>query len=248
MDPATSGMVLVVANKLLGKTADAIAIDIAKIYSSGKEKLLSVFARKIKDMDDWKQANLRVARDVLLNGAFTDESICAEYFWGILASSRSDDGKDDSGVYYVDIIKSLSSAQLHLHYVIYRSLNNLFISDITKVNLNVWQSTELYSIKIYFSAIELGKIGLKIDTDLEALYRKWLIHEYKTDNHKISDKDSILPYVSVVPTTLGIQLLCIANNMFSDWRSFTTKNIGDFKDIQIPQYSDFSLEGIIEKI
>ena len=51
--------------------------------------------------DDGKQANLGVSRDVLWNGAFSTESICAEYFGGILASSRSEDGKDDSAIPFV---------------------------------------------------------------------------------------------------------------------------------------------------
>jgi hypothetical protein len=68
-----------------------------------------------------------VARDVLWNGALTNDEVCAEYFGGILASSRSEDGSDDGVIYYVDVIKSLSSKQLKLHYVIYNSFNKLWV-------------------------------------------------------------------------------------------------------------------------
>ncbi len=251
MDLITTGTALAIANKLLGKTADEISKDISSLYSKGRDKIVDFATKKITNIDDGKQANLRVARDVFWGGSFTEEAICAEYFGGILASSRSDDGKDDSGVYYVDIIKSLSSTQLHLHYVLYRSLNKLLLSDNTKNTLNVGQGTELYTIKLYMSAIELSSVGLNIDIDLEALYRKGLIHEYKTDGHTFNDaqdQSKSLPYVMIVPTTLGIQLLCIANNSLQEWRQFPVKDFGDFKDIKTVSYFDSSLENIIAKI
>lgn len=251
MDIITTGTMLAIANKLLGKTAEEISKDISSLYSIGKDKIIDFATRKISNIDDGKQANLRVARDVFWGGSFTEEAICAEYFGGILASSRSEDGKDDSGVYYVDIIKSLSSAQLHLHYVLYRSLNKLFLSDTTKSNLNVGQSTELYSVKLYLSAIELNSLGLNIDIDLEALYRKGLIHEYKSNVHNFTDEENqtkVLPYVMIVPTTLGIQLLCIANNLLPDWRQFPVKDFGDFEDIKTSTFFDVSLEKIITRI
>ena len=124
MEPiTTTGAILIVANKLLGKTADKIAIDIAGLYDKGKDMIFEATNRKVSNINDGKQANLRVARDVFFNGSFSDEAICAEYFGGILAASRSDDGRDDQGIYYVDLIKGLSSKQLNLHYVLYRSLN-----------------------------------------------------------------------------------------------------------------------------
>src|SRR5262245_7302211 len=118
MEPLTTitstGAALAIANKLLGKTAEAISEDIANLYRAGREKLVAAAIRKTSNIEDGKSANLRVARDVFTNGSFTEEAICAEYFGGILASSRSLDGKDDFGVFYTDIIKSLSSSQLKL--------------------------------------------------------------------------------------------------------------------------------------
>ncbi len=123
----TAGTALAIANKLLGKTAETISDDIANLYKVGRDKIFATAVRKTANMNDGKIANLRVARDVFFNGSFTDEAICAEYFGGILASSRSVDGKDDIGVFYTDIIKSLSSSQLKLHYIIYHSLNKLWL-------------------------------------------------------------------------------------------------------------------------
>ncbi len=232
--------------KVLGPTLDTLGEDINKVYQAGRDKIIEVAKRKVSNIEDGASANLRVSRDVFWNGAFTDEAICAEYFGGILASSRSQDGKDDTGVYYVDLIKSLSSAQLRLHYTIYRSLNKLLIQDKTKKELNVGQSTQLYGVHLYFASVELQKADLKIDTDLEALYRKGLLHEYKTDGHKL-ENDSTLPYTMIVPTTLGIQLFAIANNLLPSWRDYQLKDFGDFKDITLPQYSAFEIDKLLEQ-
>ena len=55
---------------------------------------------------------------MIWNGAVTDDEVCAEYFGGILAASRTEDGKDDSAIQFVDCIKAMSAKQLHLHYAI----------------------------------------------------------------------------------------------------------------------------------
>jgi len=232
--------------KVLGPTLDTIGEDFNKVYQIGRDKIISMAQKKIGNIEDGATANLRVSRDVFWNGAFTDEGICAEYFGGILAASRSQDGKDDSGVYYVDLIKSLSSAQLHMHYVIYRTLNKLLCSDETKKELNVGQSTELYNVKLFFSTLELLQAKLKTDTDLEALYRKGLLHEYKTDMHNLETK-SVMPYTMIIPTTLGIQLFAIANNSLSSWKEFPVKDFGDFNDISTPKFYAFTIEQFLEK-
>lgn len=112
--------------------------------------------------------------------------------------------------------------------------------------MNVGQSTELQGVHSYFASVELYNSELKIDTDLEALYRKGLLTEYQMDSHKIGETDKTLPYTMIVPTTLGIQLFAIANNELGSWREFPIKDFGDFKDISLPNYSAFSIEKILE--
>lgn len=236
------------AQKVLGPTLSEIGDDLQKVYKLGRDKIIAAAKNKIKNIDDNATANLRVARDVFWNGAFTDEAICAEYFGGILASSRSQNGKDDTGVYYTDILKSLSSKQIHLHYVIYNCLNRLLIKDETKKDLNVGMSTELQRVDVFFATVELEQgIHLKIDTDLEALYRRGLLFEYKTQGHELPDNQGTLPYTQIKPTVLGVQLLSIAYNNFNNWREFPIKPYPDFENIALPRHFEFSLEKLVEK-
>jgi len=132
MDIATTGVTILIGKKLLGKTFDIISEDIATLYTKGRDTIIKKSTEKIPNINDGKSSNLRVTRDVFWNGSFTEEAVCAEYFGGILASSRSKGGKDDTGVYYVNLIKSLSSNQLKLHYLIYLSFNNNFIKKAPK--------------------------------------------------------------------------------------------------------------------
>src|SRR5690606_17965818 len=126
--------------------------------------------KKIDDPNDGKSANLRVAHEALTSGAFTEEEICAEYFGGILASSRTLDGKNDDSIQLLDTIKSLSAKQLHLHYCLYSAINRLLVS--RSEAINVGQSSEINAKKTWFSSLELARLGLKIDTDFNILHRQ----------------------------------------------------------------------------
>lgn len=245
---AASVPTLAIANKLLGKTADAISADIATLYEVGRNKLITAAARKTKNVDDGKVANLRVARDVFFNGSFTDEAICAEYFGGILASSRSADGKDDTGVFYTDIIKSLSASQLRFHYVIYHSLNKLWLEmPADKQRPNVGMGSEIGQYNIWFSTIELQTLGVDVDKDLIALHSKELIGmTYEALGHKLDDGKEV-PYTKVQPTSLGVQLYAVAHNLLPNWRDLPNEDFGEFPDIRLPNFFAFSIDEFLEK-
>lgn len=247
MDLITTGAALAVANKLLGKTAEAISEDLATLYTAGRDRIAQIAIRKIRNPDDGAIANLRVARDVFWNGSYTDESICAEYFGGILAASRSMDGKDDTGVFYVDIIKSLSSGQLKMHYIVYRTLNKLLISDKNKTGLNPGKETELQGLRLTFSMIGLfEQLGNEdFGAILHGLHAKGLIGYFQTNNHDLGD-DSYIPNITAAPTSLGIQLFAIANNMFPEWRQYSTCDFGDFPDVVLPEFYGNSIDSMPE--
>src|SRR5437870_5762225 len=88
--------------KVLGPVLQEFGDDIKKLYAKGRDSILNAAYKKITNPDDGKRANLRVAHDVFSNGVFTDDEVCAEYFGGILATSRSDEGKDDAAIQFVD--------------------------------------------------------------------------------------------------------------------------------------------------
>ena len=84
---------LIAAKAILGPTFNEIGEDLRKLYAVGRDRIIDAAYRKLSDPNDGKKANLRVVRDTLWSGAFSDDEICAEYFGGVLAGSRSEDGK-----------------------------------------------------------------------------------------------------------------------------------------------------------
>lgn len=251
MDLVSAGLWLTLGKQLLWKTFDLVSEDIAKLYEKGRNKIIEKATKKIVDKADGKSANLRVARDVFFNGSFTDEAICAEYFWGILASSRSESWTEDIWVYYVDIIKSLSSTQLKLHYCIYHIFNNYFVSDTSKHSINCGQANELSAIKIYSALMELIEISGSDDIwrDLHAISSKWLIANFQTGNEEIIEQDSksSVPHVFIAPTPLWVQLYAVAHNKLDARRDFPRVDFWDFEGITPPQYRGSDVSQILEK-
>lgn len=251
MDPVTTTAIITVgaaaANKFLGPTANAMGEDLKELYAKGRDLILSKGVAKTRDLDTEGKTNLRVTRDVFWNGSFTDDSICAEYFGGVLASSRSVDGKDDSGVFYVDIIKSLSSGQLRMHYILYRLLNKYFLSNEEKSSVNPGMENDLSREKLF---VFLNELRSQLNNEdlgaiLHALHAKGLIGVFQTEVASLEDGRSA-PYLWFTPKSLGIQLFAIANNMFLEWRSFSSVDFSDFEEITLPQYFGDSIQVILE--
>lgn len=225
--------------KAFGPVLTEMGEDLKRLYAAGRDRILAVGYGKIHNTDDGKQANLRVTRDVLWNGAFANDEVCAEYFGGILASSRSDDGKDDSTIQFVDVIKSLSSKQLCLHYLIYNCLQKILV--VTKPNLNVGLSGEIQSCSIWLAAIELqSKFGINTGTDFNILYRQGLVSQYEIK--QLAEGDKALPYAMVKPTTFGVLLYSCAHNRLDDWHAFSSTDFGNFQAIASPNFFADSLD------
>lgn len=219
--------------KVLGPTMTEFGEDLKYLYTKGRDKIFAAAQRKINDPEDGQRANLRVARDVLWNGAFTDEDICAEYFGGILAASRSSDGNNDETIQFVEVTKSLSSKQLHLHYIIYCALNKRFVACNKKIN--VGQGTEMNSCEVWFAAVELERdVRLRLETDLNVLLRMGLLHEFITDTHKPHQVEFSVLFIR--PTTFGVLLYAAAHNRLNEWRKFNSVDFGTFHNITMPEY------------
>ncbi|WP_143813863.1 hypothetical protein [Luteococcus japonicus] len=115
MDPIVSGALVSAVNegskeaakvnaglleRALGPTADVIGAELAgwterRLKNAGR--LADRAAEKAELTGRTGEANLRTAHTVLEEGSFADGSLAAEYFSGVLASSKTPDGQDDRG-------------------------------------------------------------------------------------------------------------------------------------------------------
>jgi len=227
-----------ILQKTLGPVLVEIGDDLKRVYTKGRDKIIEKAYKKIDNPEDNKSANLRIAHDVLTNGAFTDNEICAEYFGGVLASSRSEGGENDDAMQLLNTIKSLSSKQLYLHYIIYNSLNKLLTAEETPIN--VGQSDQIQRKRIWLNLEELNKLKIKHDTDFNIL-----LESYQTNIHKISEMH-LFPYACAAPTTYGVLLYSVAHNALPKWRLFSQELFPDFDEVALPQKYAFSLNELIK--
>lgn len=243
---AAVGTVAYVTQKLFGKTLDEMGSDINERYKKRRDVILNKAASKVLNSDDGLTANFRVARDVLWNGVATESEVCAEYFGGILAASRSDDGNDDSVIHYVDVIKSLSSKQLHLHYCVYKGLQTLFM--LHSVQLNVASGQDLSKKSLYGFAVQAEEIGLNLMLDIPVLARCGLISDnYELKNIKMITGENI-PYFYIKPTSFGVALYAAALNQLEGWLEYNCLDFGSFQNVDLLPHASLTFEGLYKGI
>jgi len=80
---------------------------------------------------------------------------------------------------------------------------------------------------------------------LHGLHSKGLIGFFQTKKYKLNENESFA-YLEVEPTSLGVQLFAIANNMLEHCREFSTFNFGDFEEITLPQHYAQSLDHLLK--
>lgn len=231
-----------VGTKLFGTALATMGDDINRLYAKGRDKIVEVATKKIEDPEDGKKVNLRAARDVVWNGAISEDEVCAEYFGGMLAAARSADGRDDGVVNYVDTIKAMSARQLELHYLIYKAWQTLLLQE--QSSINVAQGSEVQAKKVFLAGLELSSRGLQYDRDLTVLHRQGLVHSYKFDN-AVSGEQA-LPYIEVAPTVFGVMLFAVAHNKLDQWRMFAKETYESATGIATVQVSAASLEDLKE--
>ena len=131
MDESTKVIVAGLIGAVCGDSAKYIGEETKMFVEKCNVNLTSIF-NKAKDklgdrIDDEGSVNPRILKSIIDEGRFCEDELTAEYFGGILASSRTDNDRDDRGVMYMNIIKGLSVYQLRLHYLFYYLLKALEI-------------------------------------------------------------------------------------------------------------------------
>lgn len=234
--------------KVLGPTLDEIGEDFRRVYVTGRERLVDAARRKIDDIEDGKVANRRVAMDVLANGSIASgDEVCAEYFGGLLAASRTKDGKDDSLMPLVDSVKALSSEQLRIHYYLYRALDKALRAYTPRPNTRAQPNT----IYIFYVGAPDSTPGCK--GDLAALRQRDLVGSATTGiplvRAKADGREWVVPYVAAEVTDFGKMLYAAAYNNLMWWQALgtlRTEHHEDFPGVPIPPGYGLDLTSLLE--
>lgn len=137
MEPVTTAGLAVAAYltkdgiaKLLGPTAEYLGEglrDLTRRRVESVGRMFSHASRRLGDRPDAPgQVPPRILRTVIDEASYSEDSLVLEYFGGVLASSRTDLGRDDRGARLMKTVDSLSAYQLRTHYLLYSTIAKLF--------------------------------------------------------------------------------------------------------------------------
>ena len=116
--------------KLLGPTADYLGEGLRNLTQRRVESIGQMFSNASKKLGSQLEAPgqvpPRILKTVINDASYCEDPLMVEYFGGVLASSRTDDGRDDRGARLMKIVENLSTYQVRTHYLLYSTIANLF--------------------------------------------------------------------------------------------------------------------------
>lgn len=168
--------------KMLGPSADYVGGELKGFIEKCNVNLDGIFNRAKKKLgnrlDEDGQVSPRILKDVIEEGKFCEDSIVAEYYGGVLASSKSEIERDDRGVAILATIKTLSVYQLRLHYLFYWLVYNFYKGQ--GKNLGTDRAEMLIYIpwSVYLKAMEFSPLENEwpiLNHSVEGLVRSGLV-------------------------------------------------------------------------
>ncbi len=231
MDPGTGLTVLGTAvgsaklvEKILGPTAEYLGVglkdwtersirNVGRVFQKAEEKL----GPRIEKPG---AVPPKVLKEVLEQAAFSDDELAAEYFGGVLASSRSEVGRDDRGAGFTALIGRLTSYQIRSHYFFYTLVHEVFAA--ADVNLGVPQGRQQCQTFIpfasYVAALEFSEkedASVIISHVMFGLARENLIDDHfefgGVDHIRKAFVKAEQPGLVFTPSALGVELFLWAN-------------------------------------
>jgi hypothetical protein len=133
VDPGTGMAVLgsaPVVLKIVGPTADYVGGGVKNLVERQVENVERVFSKAAARLGEegLERPGVvppRVLKEVIEGASFCEDELGAEYFGGILAGAKSENGRDDRGASLAALAGRLSSYQLRCHYLMYATAQRL---------------------------------------------------------------------------------------------------------------------------
>lgn len=173
--------------KILGPTADYLGQGLRDFTQRRIENIGKIFHNAESKLGDKVnspgEVPPKVLKAVLDDGSFSPDHIAVEYFGGILASSRTELGRDDRGARIAKILDSLSTYQLRSHYLIYSSIHEKFLGRDIPFNMEGRPKMQIfipfsgYLSAMDFNEAESNQIGQILNHVFFGLHRDSLIED-----------------------------------------------------------------------
>lgn len=192
--------------RVLGPSADAVGETLRGYTGYRLRNVLRIIDRavaKSRSVDEDSAVSLRVAHVLLADGSYCDDDLVADYLGGLLAASRTPQGRDDRAAAWSKVVTGLSSLQVRAHYLLYREwaarLRIVAVYDLGADAGRVQAAMEVSSGE--FAKLLIGDSGVEENDALShaigGLARVGLLDEKFLYNGTL---------VRVVPSIMGIEL------------------------------------------
>jgi hypothetical protein len=202
--------------RVLGPAADEVGEAVRRwtAFRVGNVERIVTAADRKTDGARAGQVPPRIAHRLLEEGSFCDDELMAEYLGGVLAGSRTPNGRDDRAIGWSELVASLSSLQVRAHFLLYRAwaevlhgqdaLNLWDVKDQRKAYLHV-DLPEFVALIISDSDVEPNKA---IGHAIPGLLRHDLLGDHAWGKRENTNfKTSPYPYTLVVqPSPSGMEL------------------------------------------
>ncbi len=145
--------------KLLGPTADYLGNGLKDFTQKRVENIGRIFQNAEKKLGEKKEllgsVPPKVLNTIINDGSYNDDGVAVEYFGGVLASSKTELGRDDRGATMAKIVDGLSTYQLRTHFLIYSTIRELFKNKEYKFNMEDRKEMEVFlPFSHYLNAME----------------------------------------------------------------------------------------------
>jgi len=197
------------------------------------------------------QVNPRVLKSIIDEARFCEDQLTLEYFAGVLASSRTENGRDDRGLTFAAMIKELSAYQLRLHYIFYSLLKRLYGDGLLTLNPQRPESRErlrvFLTFESYVKAMDLGpteSLEAILPHSVYGLSRLNLLGDINSwgDLDDLSERGYARvrrPGIILKPHPLGIELMLWVHGLADiPPRDFLLPHVRLETDLDIPIPSD----------
>lgn len=205
MDPITTvgaGLAVIgsrdILVKMLGPTADYVGGEVKNLVQKCNVNLDNIFIRAQKKLgsriDEPGTVSPRVLKHILDEGRFCEDSIVADYYGGVLASSKSEVNRDDRGVAVLASIKSLSVYQLRLHYLFYSVVYSIYNGKGKSLGTDRAGMGVYFPISVYLKAMNFvphENPGAILSHSVEGLVRSGLVD---SSNYSYGSKEHLVKY------------------------------------------------------
>jgi len=134
--------------KLLGPTADYLGGGLRDFTQKRVENIGKIFQNADEKLGEKRETPgsvpPKVLKIVMNDGSYNDDTVAIEYFGGVLASSRTELGRDDRGARMAKLIDDLTTYQLRTHYLIYSTIKEIFKASKYRFNIDDRSKMEIF--------------------------------------------------------------------------------------------------------